>query len=177
MEKEYVQKIIQKFKTGLNKIDILMRKLTACDEEVLGKQTKPLQSYAQLLESQTQDLRESLSPDVADNIQDRVRTAITPGFSELSMFIISDDPKGIDNLRTAFKQTRTKLLQVPDDIDKKYQDKNLNFKDIKAYTGLAIREQTQTNTLACEQLLDQEHIKQQYNYAKQSDNLIRKIKA
>lgn len=177
MEKEYVQKVIQKFRTGLNKIDVLMRKLTACDDEILGNQTKSLKSYAQLLESRAQDLRDSLSPDVADNIQDRVRTAITPGFSELSMFIISDDPKGIDNLRTAFKQTRTKLLQVPDDIDKKYQDKNLNYKDIKAYTGLAIREQTQTNTLACEQLLNQQCIKQQYEYAKQANNLVHKIKA
>lgn len=163
MTKEFKEKIIKKFSAGLQKLSILMRKLTACDEDIFIKgvfsKTNNYKNRDQFFEDHRKVLRESLSADVADKIQDRVCSAITPGYSELSMFIVSND-NDTTHLKNAYRQTYKKLSCVPDDIDIKYKDKNLNYKDVRAYTALEIMDQNKVNEAACTQLLQQTQLNQ-----------------
>jgi len=166
---KYKEKIIQKFSEGINRLSILMRKLTACDEDILlknaqGNKTK-LQSIYDL---QQQNLAESLSLEVAEKIQDRVRSAIDPGYSDLSMFVISKDTKLTKSLKNSYTITCKKLSKVPDDIDIKYKDKELNYKDVKAYTALEISKQNEINKDACHQLLEQTNNAQTTDELKQT---------
>lgn len=169
MNKETMQNIIKKIKTGLHKLDIAMRHLTSCDEDIFINGTwddikTPKKRF--FIETQRRELSERLSSDVTNDINNYVHSAMDPLFSELSMILIEN--QGIGNLNNTYKKTYKNLMQIPDYIDNKYEK---NYNDIKAYTGLEIMKQTDENSDACEQLLTQQHIKQQHQVAKENIEL------
>ncbi len=152
MDKNYKQQIIEKFKAGIHKIDIAMRKLTACDEEIFLKSKKDVKLFCI---AEKENIGANLEQEVCEEIQSRVQSAITHGYSELSMFITADKSYLKKDLNNAYKYTVSSLLQVPDDVDIAYKDKDLNYKTIQTYTGLEIMQQNEENAQACSQLLKQ----------------------
>lgn len=163
MDKNFKQQIINKFKAGIHKLDIAMRKLTACDEEIFLKSKKDVKMFCM---AEKENISANLTQDACEEIRARVQSAISYGYSELSMFITTPNGYLKKDLNNAYKHTVNSLLQVPDDVDIAFKDDELDYKKVQAYTGLEIMQQNEENAQACTQLLEQ--VQEQTNTSQQT---------
>lgn len=160
MNKAQKEKIIEKFKNGIQKIGYLLQNIVFTDEDGrivsnLDADFNKKQQYFNQIMLKKREINNNIPEDVRDEICSRVETAVISGYSELNDFITTPFPTEQNRLElsSTLKGTIQSIQQIPDEIDNLYKDKKLNYKNLKTCIGFEVVESNEQNALASNELL------------------------